>query len=362
MDKIRVRIVEDNKGELETYKMNIEDFNSNGELPFESEIARTLDEALKMADSSFDVALVDIRLGKDTDGGNTVIEQIIDTFRMPVVVVTGTSGRVDSQLECVKISSRIDPFMQVLAEIVTIYKTGITKILGGRGEIERAMDKVYRQNIVLRLDSWKSYVEEGKDTERALLRLTINHLLELLQNDTSTCFPEEMYIYPPMSNEIKTGNIVREKEGDRIFIVLSPACDLVVRPSGQRNTDRILLCRILDSIPNIDKILGGNENEDNKITRISRQLSKNEKANYHWLPNTGDFEGGFINFRRITTLSIDEYNRDFNDPVVKVSSFFIRDIIARFSSYYARQGQPDFDSGSVRSIAGTIVQRSNDPD
>ena len=64
---------------------------------------------------------------------------------------------------------------------------------------------------------------------------------------------------------------------------------------------------------------------------------------YHWLPPTKGFPGGVINFRKSMAVSAEKFNDEFEPPEIQVSSQFIKDIVHRFSAFYARQGQPDFD-------------------
>ena len=137
-----------------------------------------------------------------------------------------------------------------------------------------------------------------------------------------------------MSDKITTGSIV--KTSDKSFIVLSPACDLVPRgENGVPNTDQILLVEI----ESVDKVLDGSQNKG----KVS-DLCSNKRTYYHWLPKTNFFEGGILNFRKLTTFHKEDFDKDFEKPTIQISPFFIKDIVSRFSSYYARQGQPDIDN------------------
>ena len=56
------------------------------------------------------------------------------------------------------------------------------------------------------------------------------------------------------------------------------------------------------------------------------------------------FPLAFLNFRSVSTVGVDELEQTFQlPPGVQISPPFVKDIVARFSSYYARQGQPDID-------------------
>jgi hypothetical protein len=42
------------------------------------------------------------------------------------------------------------------------------------------------------------------------------------------------------------------------------------------------------------------------------------------------------------SISIEDLEKNY-DRVATISNHFLQDIIARFSQYYSRQGQPDYD-------------------
>lgn len=45
------------------------------------------------------------------------------------------------------------------------------------------------------------------------------------------------------------------------------------------------------------------------------------------------------------------FDEEYGSPIVKVQEYFVKNILNRFSAYYARQGQPDFDfSSEAKSI------------
>lgn len=72
------------------------------------------------------------------------------------------------------------------------------------------------------------------------------------------------------------------------------------------------------------------------------EIVKNKKEFYHWLPDNSMFDGGIINFRRVVTVSSDKFFDKFDSRGIKVQDTFVKNIMNRFSAYYARQGQPDF--------------------
>ena len=221
---------------------------------------------------------------------------------------------------------------------------GCTRIMGGRGIIEQTLSQVFLKNLIPQIDKWIDYGEDDSSrTEKALFRHTLNHLLQLLDDDADSCFPEEVYLHPPINDDIRTGSLVKEKESGKWFAVMSPACDLVLREDGNRNTDRILIVEV-DLGTTLFPWFDDTNLSKTRKGELKRAFGNNKSAYHHWLPKTDFFEGGFLNFRKLFTWEIEQFQEKFHTPPeIQISLSFVKDIVARFSSYYARQGQPDID-------------------
>lgn len=343
---MRLLLVEDTDSDIEACLSTVKRYNKQKEYKIDCVVKKTKNEALSALDSSFDGAIIDLKLsvGSDSTEGNDVIADIHNKRRIPLIILTGTPQ--DAQSECSYLGcfkkGEID-YGEIFDKFYEIYKTGLTKIMGGRGIIEDAMQEIFWGHLLPHLDTWKKYSSEGKETEKAILRLVLNHLLELLGNDENLSHPEEMYIFPPIQKGFKTGSIVKQKVGNGLCIVLNPACDLVLRAAGQMKTDRLLLVEIDDESKGYKHILEKLAGDDEKKQILNRFFSNNFSPFYHWLPATSFFPGGFINFRKLSTMSLKQCLKDYDPPHTQVSSHFVKDILSRFSSYYSRQGQPDID-------------------
>lgn len=342
MKKLRLLIVEDVEQELESFRDDLEDYKREKGRDIDLVECKTLEKALHTLDNSFDGAIIDLKLANHrSNEGNQVVEKIRESFfRIPIAIFTGNPGDWDHNLneEIILIdvfTKGETEYYELLDRFWEIYNTGLTRIMGGRGLIEQTLSEVFLKNLLPQIQTWVSYgVENSERTEKALLRYTLNHLFQLLEEDEKHCFPEEVYLYPPVLDRITTGSIVQAD--NKWFVVLSPACDLVPRgENGILNTD----CILLAEIEGIDEVLGGSRSRG----RV-RELCTNRRTYYHWLPETEVFEGGILNFRKLITLDKDTFDERFGKPVIQISPSFVKDIISRFSSYYARQGQPDIDS------------------
>jgi len=139
-------------------------------------------------------------------------------------------------------------------------------------------------------------------------------------------------------------------------VVLSPTCDLVVRNDGQMKTDRILLVGIdieekvyghaLKRIDQKDEMTA-EDKKGEKEAFLNAAFTNRHTLYHHWLPRTSFFLGGFVNFRKLSALSKKGCGKQFEEPHIQISPHFVKDILSRFSSYYARQGQPDIERNKI---------------
>jgi CheY-like chemotaxis protein len=347
MSAFRLLIVEDNDQDLTTCRDTVARYRDEKQREVELVECRSVKEAFEKLDTSFDGAIIDLRLADQGDEGTQVVRRIEEShFRIPVAILTGTPDAADSDFAYIGVFKKGDPgagYADLLDRFWGIHNTGLTRIMGGRGIIEETLNRVFRENLLPQKDKWVAYGEtDSSRTEKALLRHALSHLLQLLDDDGDRCFPEEVYLTPPLTDKIRTGSVVKEKSGGQKFVVMNPACDLVIRENGECNTDRILIVEI-DSQTSLFPGHPATGLSSSQKKDLEKAYKNNKSAYYHWLPKTDFFSGGFLNFRKLSSLPSEEFNERFEKPAVQISPSFVKDMVARFSAYYARQGQPDID-------------------
>ena len=372
MNPLKILLVEDDEEQQDTFKDDVEVFQkqpNNVSVAFEiaenvREAVTKIDESYHGADESYHGAIIDLQLSGNEKGGNEIVQILYEEFtKIPIIFVTSFADSVDRHPSVINIRRREDgSYHTDLLLFQQIRDIGLTHIIGGGGLIETQLREVFLENLLPQIDTWIRYGETYKETdpkrtEKALLRYTLNHLFQRLEEDNELFLPEEFYLYPPLPDKITTGSMV--KENNQWFVVLSPACDLVVR-NGQFNTERILFAEI-ESEPDIvnkalnrlRKITDEEEKEKVKQDILQRLAGNNYAFYYHWMPPVKfkisdhgylNFDGGFLNFRKLEALSKKNFNAKFTESLIQISPSFVKDIVSRFSSYYARQGQPDIDS------------------
>lgn len=364
---IRLFVLEDDEKQVKIYKDAIDDFYKKKGVKISAEFSGNLPEALgKIKAEDFDAAIIDLKLsGTDTEGGgNQAIRQIRENLRFPVFVMSGFIDELDLDLREENVfyktyRSTDKDVSELLQEITDLYNTGITKILGKKGRIEKALQDVFWKHISCSMNYWKSEAKGPKECEKILLRYVLVYLTGYLEMDEAgelLCYnPAEFYIIPPIRKYVFTGDILKNRDDGKRFLVLTPACDM-----AQGKAKDIMLVYIEDKnmeyvaqqkrvlSEKISGAAGTKEKEafqkkkDEAEKTLKNLLTNSHSFKYHFLPCTEPFSGGFVNFQKVASIKASEI-KDKYERVASVTEKFIKEIIARFSHYYARQGQPDFD-------------------
>ena len=343
MSNMNILLVEDSETAIETCQEYAEQYTKEGK-NISVIVAKNLSEAFEKLQQNIDVAIVDIKLANNEDGNDVLAKMQDLCLRIPTVIHTGTPDevRIENTLKTFK---RGEGYAKIFKFLLDVYNTGIVNILGKKGVLEKKLSEVYSRNIQPVIsNSWINYGKiNSEQTEKALLRYTLNHLMQLLENtdDIEKCYPEEMYIYPPIDENYRTGSIVKDNE-NHYFIILSPACDLALH-NGSFKTERVLLVEIKDTSSIIALATKHCTTSEERKEKMESIFKNTFSLYYHWLPKVDFYSGGIINFRRINSLAKKELQKNYSKPVIQIAPFFCKDIVARFSSYYARQGQPDID-------------------
>ncbi len=366
MMELKLLIVEDDPEAITAYERDISSFNLGSPVKISQTIISDKNNAieiLKGKDISFDAAIVDLKLDTmdnpdEEYSGNEVLRIIKGNIRFPVFVITGTPQHIAEDLKDessffkIKVRGEEDNHLE---QLVSIYNTGITKILGKSGQIEGYLSTIFWKHLAISMDSWISDTSRSAEQkEKSLLRYTLLHMQEYIDEEIEKYHPNEFYISAPIKKNIFTGDVLIY-ENNR-FIVLTPSCDIVLRGDGTRNTTMILLCQIEPlsiAISNFN-LLGadtGDNNENKK--KLNRFIENNGKQNFHFIPKTNVIEAGLINFQKKRTIPESDINKLIEDGVVvriaTISAPFLKDIISRYSNYYSRQGAPDFNTSEIYS-------------
>ena len=207
--------------------------------------------------------------------------------------------------------------------------------MGKTGKLEEALNKVFWNHLPHAISHWEGVNLSPDVKEKQLLRYTLSHLQEILAIDEvgkdEKCNTAEVYIKPPVKKSITPGLIV-EMEGEK-YVVITPACNI-----SQGNTEFFQFVRLLkfEQLPDIQSKPRSGGRKDKLKSYI-----ENKSGRFHFLPGYDDLPDSVIDFQNITTIKKSDLPQGCKG-VCTIAPPFFKDIVNRFSSYYARQGSPDF--------------------
>ena len=232
MNKMTLILIEDNDEETQSCQNAVDDFNEdhkdNGWY-IQLETHTSIKNALKALENSyFDGAIIDMKLADSGNEGNQALDVIRKHLkRIPVAIYTGTPDVADvTEIPSIGLFKKADiTYGQLIYKFWDIYKTGLTKIMGGKGQIEQSLSQIFIKHLLPEISTkptaseksnWVSYAEkDSDDTEKALLRHTLNHLIHELYKSSENCYPDEMYIHLPNLEldqvKVDTGCILKIK-------------------------------------------------------------------------------------------------------------------------------------------------------
>ena len=334
-------------------------------------VANTPEKAMVLLyKENFHALIVDLKLETDDNNkedenysGNILLKNIISKEIIPIIVRTGFPNKMTQEINqnIIKSYSKESPTLEeVVEELIDYYNTSIFSIFGSRGKVDKHI-KDFFWNILPECFINKKDEFNGLDKgiqEKVIIRYVSSWLNNkyMFNDGYLDVEPIEMYMFPNPIDRICNCDIY--KDDDSKEKVLTPACDL-----ANDKAENILFAKI-QSYESVDefnetiqkcskqqkteeKISNGNKN---KIASWSRN-SHEKSMRYHFLPKVGFFDGGFIDFSLLICLKYDREKNEFAERnLIKIGTItdsFKRDIIARFSSYYQRQGQPTFNAESI---------------
>lgn len=339
---IKLLLVEDNEDDRQGFRQSVDRFNHEKRTEISVVECKTLDDALEKIHRSFDGAVIDMKLGDKGGEGNQILKLVDEwNLRIPIVVLTGTPSEADHAYVHIDVQKKGEADnLLILEDFRQIHASGLTKVMGARGMLEKSLSHVYKNNILNQKPAWKAYgVANSEKSEKALMRHVLNHLIQMVDLDEESCVPEEFYIYPPVGEALRTGSVVSPHGAGDFYLVMNPLCDLTLRDNGEFNARMITLCKISTLAECETHLAASKQNAAGKRS-LKDNLDGNKKNSYHAVPKTAFFEGGYIDFESTTSVPKAEFMKAFDKPRLQISPAFVKDITARFSAYYGRQGQP----------------------
>lgn len=373
MSEIKFLLIDDENEQNELFKSAIDEINEESgynQLSFHT--VNTPEAAMiALYSYSFQAIIIDLKLLTEDDAvnndeeisGNILLKQIIEKEIIPIVVRTGFPEKVSSEInkDIVKVYPKEEPLYDIIKELINSYSDSVFKIFGSKGEISKNIKELFWSIIPECFSKNNAEVSslsfEKKET--VIIRYISSWLNNKYMFDEKyiDADPIEMYMFPNPIEQVCNCDIYEKKDNEicDYYIVLTPSCDL-----ANKKIDEVILCKIKDygEIPDFINTLNRYNMETSKKSKKAKEsLTKwfrnahTDSIRYHFLPKFSKFSGGFVDFRSIISLKYNRETGKIEDTNYKkigvITESFKRDIVARFSSYYHRQGQPEFNCDSV---------------
>ena len=319
--------------------------------------------------------IIDLKLNNDDNAakpdeeisGNVLLKRIIEKEIVPIVVITGFPDKVSTDIDksIVKVLPKETNLYDEINALIEKYSDSVFKIFGSRGEINKNIKELF-WNVIPQCFTSKnqdiSLLSKEKQ-ETVIIRYISSWLSNKYMFDDKyiDVEPIEMYMFPNPIKQVCTCDIYKKNIGENsceYYMVLTPSCDL-----ANKKVDEVILCKIknYDEVQSFKERLEIYNNEQNKESNKAKKAkgdlmkwfrnSHSDSLRYHFLPKVKDFTGGFVDFRSILSLEYDKERGEIIDDsyfkIGVITESFKRDIVSRFSSYYHRQGQPEFNCDSV---------------
>lgn len=164
--------------------------------------------------------------------------------------------------------------------------------------------------------------------------------------------PVEMYVMPPMNEDVSLGNIRMQGAGKtaEFWVVLWPSCDTVTSGGRKAKTEDALCVRgsLLKDSPEFKQW-----SKDKAKAKNLRNLMKNTrdpapgitKERFHFLPGVVDMPDLVLDFQALKHFPLTELRT--MTQIATLASPFSESLAARFSTYLLRLGTPPLDIDEV---------------
>ena len=376
MNNIDFLLIDDDRNQELLFIEAINEINETTDLNITYKVVKTPESAMiELYQNYFKAIIIDLKLNNDDNAvesdeeisGNILLRRIIEKEIVPIVVITGFPDKVSTDIDksIVTVLPKETNLYDEINAIIEKYSDSVFKIFGSRGEINKNIKELF-WNVIPQCFTSKnqdiSLLSKEKQ-ETVIIRYISSWLSNKYMFDDKyiDVEPIEMYMFPNPIKQVCTCDIYKkyiDANIDEYFIVLTPSCDL-----ANKKVDEVILCKIknYDEVQSFKERLEIYNNEQNKESNKAKKAkgelmkwfrnSHSDSLRYHFLPKVKDFTGGFVDFRSILSLEYDKESGEIiDDSYLKIgviTESFKRDIVSRFSSYYHRQGQPEFNCDSV---------------
>ena len=305
---------------------------------------------------SYDIVILDLYQGtpsQDDNRGKKVLKRIKETVPITIIIHTAlTKDTADFKSDMIRIVEKESDGSTIIDEVKSLIKTKLPLV-------KRNIIKQVRKDITKYYWEFENKRPKFKDTDGGsslfeyliMRRISLSLGREAAQNvlnyttENNKVHPLSMYIVPAMNKKgIEMGDIFIKKVNSSYWIVLTPACDLVVRSSQTKNEDSYILLAGAQSISEHPKIKDkkvGSKERDKEI----KKFIKSSRLRYYFLPRIeiNSMPDLVVDFQKTVSVNREDFKLGEYQKVARLDDPYSQDIQAQFTNYFNRPGAPDID-------------------
>jgi len=300
-------------------------------------------------------------------------EDIVTALRAsrfcPVVVFTDGSAPETFELgPFVRFADKSNPNNEILSELRELLSTGIPAIA------RRLHDDLDRSGGSYLWDflesNWKQLGSTEASKPEVLERLVRRRAaLQLGRLDPAGDVPKELesvhgleyYIYPPISDELRLGEIIRNREDHTIRLILTPHCHLAVQHGDNSpRADYVLTVKTFPAEETMAKATapkapwsGTDDEKADKLRRRTKLVNAERlgklSGRYCFLPAFLDIPDLCCDLLQIESLPLDTIENDF-ERLAALDTPFAEAVQSYFGRFYSAVGLPELDTAGIRHL------------
>lgn len=286
------------------------------------------------------------------DKGSAIYDSIRSSIFVPIIFYSANPASVAHlRSQVLGVANKLDDIESLLSEIERLTKHNLPLL---KGKVHAFIEEEFKKYFWGIIQSQNNiFKPESNDFSLGymLLRnmadtLSRDNIRQLLGDDTikeDKVHPMEFYIYPTdTTTEYQTGEIIKNKETDEIFVILTPSCDFIKRGTSERKVDHILLLKTI--LLTETKEYKRYNNDKEKYAESLKQFINSSKGDrYFFLPQTPFIENRVIDFQNKEIVSYEQLCAKF-ERIAKLDNPYAQSMAATHARYYNRIGCPDIDS------------------
>lgn len=347
---------------------------------------QNFDDALGSLDTMlYDIIILDVFKGKPTPSnperaGEDILLDIKKRCFIPVIFYTALPARVQQySSNLVKVVHKTTGGTKNLKkEVTALIKTGLLGInrclIGHFGMIQaKYMWEFVEpnwQNFSKTVDSKSLAYLLARRLAASFSRENINNLISSLggaaeqqSSGDDLVHPIEHYIWPAVSEQYRTGDILSKKSGRKtsFYIILTPSCDLVKNEQRKVKCENVIIAGCIPLTKTEEAIkwagqadINTEKAKDSKI-KLGVFLKNRKKERYYFLPGTCFLPNLVVDMEAVYSVSFKKL-QGFRKTAT-LDSPFAECLLNRFSRYMGRVGIPELYDSEIEGIAISLRNR-----